>query len=162
MKTYVFSPFKNFPGISKTIKLLTSDQMSSFSFSKCLLRGSKMKKINQTNKKKQKTKNKPELVHCVFKRFIFTFMCTSVCLLICVYITCILCPQKPEEDVGCPGTGVTGGGELLCECWDTNPGPLKEHPVLSTMSCISSQIPTFISLYLPYLLVEWNICRRET
>lgn len=30
----------------------------------------------------------------------------------------------PEESIRCPGTKSTDGCELLCEWWESNPGPL--------------------------------------
>jgi hypothetical protein len=36
------------------------------------------------------------------------------------------------EGVRSPGTGVTDRYELLCGCWELNPVPLEEQPVLST------------------------------
>lgn len=40
------------------------------------------------------------------------------------------CPQRPEEGIRHPGTGVTELRELLCGCWESNPDPLEEHRVL--------------------------------
>lgn len=36
------------------------------------------------------------------------------------------------ESTGFCGTGITDGRELPCECWEWNPGPLKEQPELCT------------------------------
>ena len=49
----------------------------------------------------------------------------------CIYapLECLV-PQKPEEDIRFPGTGVTGGFEPPCWCWELNLGTLKEQPVL--------------------------------
>lgn len=38
------------------------------------------------------------------------------------------CLQRPEEAIGCPGAGVTGG-EPSCERWEPNRGPLREQVV---------------------------------
>ena len=35
------------------------------------------------------------------------------------------CLWRPEEDVTSPGTGITGGCEWSCGCWELNPGPWK-------------------------------------
>lgn len=43
-----------------------------------------------------------------------------------------MCPQKSEEGTGSPGTGVMDVCELLCWCWESNPGPLQELAVLLT------------------------------
>ena len=41
-------------------------------------------------------------------------------------------PRKPGQEAGFPGIGVTGSDEPPCVCWESNRGPLKEEPVLST------------------------------
>lgn len=58
-------------------------------------------------------------------------MCTGV-LPLCLPIHHMhaWCPQRPEEDAGSPGTGVTEDCELLCECSKLNPGPFQEQLVL--------------------------------
>ena len=47
-----------------------------------------------------------------------------------------VCPwglQRPEESFGCPGAGLTDGNELCSsECWELNPGPLEDQPMLLT------------------------------
>ena len=54
--------------------------------------------------------------------YVLTCMCSYMCLV----------PLgRPEDGVGCPGTKVLDNCELLCECWEPNPG-LQEHQVLST------------------------------
>lgn len=45
---------------------------------------------------------------------------------------CIQCPQSPDKAVRSPGTRVSDGCELLCLCWEQNPGPLEEQPVVFT------------------------------
>ena len=51
------------------------------------------------------------------------------CLYVCL---CNAHPQRPEGII-CPGTGVTTElCELLCGCWESNPGLLKEERVLIT------------------------------
>jgi len=39
---------------------------------------------------------------------------------------------EDREELGSPGTGVTDSCELPCECWELNPSPLEEQPVLLT------------------------------
>ena len=46
-----------------------------------------------------------------------------------VYRMCVI-HERPEEGIRFPETGVTDGYELLWECWELNPGPLQEQPVL--------------------------------
>ena len=36
------------------------------------------------------------------------------------------------KDTESPGTQVKDSCEPLCGCWEVNPGPLEEHPVLLT------------------------------
>jgi hypothetical protein len=40
--------------------------------------------------------------------------------------------QRTEEDIGSPGTGVTGGCEPLFGCWESNLGPVQEKQVFLT------------------------------
>ena len=49
------------------------------------------------------------------------------------------CPEKPEEDIGYPETGLTNSCELLCGCWELNSGPLEGHPLLLTAEPSSLQ-----------------------
>lgn len=58
------------------------------------------------------------------------FFFNSVCVYIngsCTYMSEY--PRNPEEDVGSPGAGVTGGCELQCGCWKLNEGPLQQQCV---------------------------------
>lgn len=43
-----------------------------------------------------------------------------------------LCSLHVCEGIRNPGTGVTDKCELPCGCWEMNPGPLEELPVLLT------------------------------
>jgi E3 ubiquitin-protein ligase NEDD4 len=40
--------------------------------------------------------------------------------------------EEAEEGVGSLGTEVTDSFELPCGCWESNPGPPEEQPVLET------------------------------
>lgn len=40
------------------------------------------------------------------------------------------CPQKPEQTIGSPVTGVRGGCKAPNMMQDLNPGPLQNQPVL--------------------------------
>ena len=54
-------------------------------------------------------------------------MCMPAC--VSVQYRHAWCQQNPEEDDG----SLEGDGcELLCACWELNPGSLKEQPVLPT------------------------------
>ena len=62
---------------------------------------------------------------------IYYFMYTHTCL----HAWCLL---RSEEKVRSPGTEVTGGCELPCGCWESNPDPLTAQSVLLTLSHLSS------------------------
>ena len=51
--------------------------------------------------------------------------------------------QKLEEGVRPPGNGVTDSCELPCGCWESNPHPLEEQPLLLTVSHLPE--PLFVS-----------------
>ena len=53
-------------------------------------------------------------------------VCRSVCQMHAWY------PRRPEEGVREPGTGLTGGCDLPCGCWELNMGPLEEQSVFLT------------------------------
>lgn len=40
------------------------------------------------------------------------------------------CPEKPEEDIGYPETGLTNSCELPCGYWKLNSRPFQEQQVL--------------------------------
>lgn len=42
------------------------------------------------------------------------------------------CPWSQDEHVGYPGTILTEDCRLTCGYWESNPGPLKEQPVILT------------------------------
>lgn len=53
----------------------------------------------------------------------------SICMDIlpaCMYMYGTHVLQKSEENIRSPGTIITGDCELLCGCWELNPGPLQE------------------------------------
>lgn len=47
------------------------------------------------------------------------------CLPFCLCSMCIQCPQKPEEGVSPPRTGITGGPSSAC--WEPNLDALQVH-----------------------------------
>ncbi|XP_040595935.1 E3 ubiquitin-protein ligase NEDD4 isoform X4 [Mesocricetus auratus] len=50
-----------------------------------------------------------------------------------------LCLDKPDDDVGSPGSDDTDGCEPPCGCWELNPGSLEEdHLLLTTEPCLHS------------------------
>ena len=50
----------------------------------------------------------------------------------CTFLYCIhtWSPREPEEGVDPLEPGDTDGCELRGGCWESNPGPLEEQPVL--------------------------------
>lgn len=66
-----------------------------------------------------------------------------------VHHVCMQYPQRPEQDTGSSGTGITNDCEVLCGCWKPKPGPLQEktipvsplHEIKS--SCLSKEDPFF-------------------
>ena len=78
-------------------------------------------------------------------------MCTPVCLHVC------LCRhQNRASDLA--GTGVTDHCELSCGCWEWNPAPLQEQPVL--LSLIYSSRP--IHLIYRDKVSHWSWSSRLT
>lgn len=54
-----------------------------------------------------------------------------------VYPGCVEASHMHErptdvQEVSSPGTAVIDGCKLLCECWESNPGPPQEQQVLLT------------------------------
>lgn len=43
-----------------------------------------------------------------------------------VYYLCAWCPQRTEEGMESPGTGVIGGREPTCRCCEWSLGPLEK------------------------------------
>ena len=58
----------------------------------------------------------------------FLFYVYAVYVYACVPYIC-KCPQRPEEGMGFPGTGVT---DLSCGLCELNPGPLEQPVLLPT------------------------------
>jgi hypothetical protein len=44
----------------------------------------------------------------------------------------VQCLWRSEDSVRPSGNGITDGFELLCGCWELNPGPQGEQSVLLT------------------------------
>jgi hypothetical protein len=61
--------------------------------------------------------------------FCFCFYDLVISIL-CPIVICLLVPVC--EDVRYPRTEVTDRCKLPCGCWEPNPGPLEEQPVLLT------------------------------
>lgn len=60
-----------------------------------------------------------------------------VCMSVCVPHACLVLEVRRGRET--PGAVVTAGCEPLCGCWESNPSPQGEQPVL--LSAESSQLP---------------------
>lgn len=58
--------------------------------------------------------------------------------------------QESEEGIRSPRPGATYGCELPYGCWEQNPGPLDEQPVLSNAEHLSSSILGILLLVLVF------------
>jgi hypothetical protein len=59
-----------------------------------------------------------------------------------------------KDQVRRTGTGVVNGCEPVCGCWELNPGPLQEQPVLLTAE--PSFPPSFVFFpHIPRLLGDY-------
>lgn len=81
----------------------------------------------------------------------FLFYVFPPCIHVC-YIHAT--PVGAKEDISLLGTGVPGGCEPPCRCWEVNPGPLEEHPVLLTSK--PSLQPLALILFLNSLILWKN------
>lgn len=55
-----------------------------------------------------------------------------------VYCKHACCPQRPEDEIEFPGTGVAGGCEPVCKYWDLSQGPLQSMEGSQLLSHLSS------------------------
>ena len=70
---------------------------------------------------------------------------------------CAQYTKQLEVGIGLPGTGVKGGFELTCGCWELNPGPLQEQPVLLTTEHLSeSYFFFFFNNIVLGMIVVWR------
>lgn len=60
-----------------------------------------------------------------YQPFIFTLCVCMFCLHVCVCTCVFLVPMESEEDVGFPGTRLSGGCELPCGVWELNSNYLQ-------------------------------------
>ena len=56
------------------------------------------------------------------------------------------CPQRPEEGARSPGTGLTGGCEPPCGCWESNLCPCKSSQSSQPLSHLSIPLKGIFSL----------------
>lgn len=78
-------------------------------------------------------------------------LCVNVLLAQSVHYRCVWCSERSGEYIQFPGTVVTEGCEPAHGCWDSNPCPMQEQQVLSTMEPslqLSNSISTLIILFL--------------
>lgn len=70
----------------------------------------------------------------------FTLFFNVYGYLVCIYVRtmCVPCTCRDQRGYQIPWAGVTDVCELLCGCWESNPGHLKEHPVLLTAKTLFS------------------------
>lgn len=68
------------------------------------------------------------------------YVCLHFCICVCVYYVHAWCPRRPEEGVRSPGTGVTGGCEPSCGCWQPHSPLQEELQVLLADELLSSLI----------------------
>jgi hypothetical protein len=69
----------------------------------------------------------PHPIYLLLKIYLFLFMSTF-CLLTSVCTTCVQCLRR--RGIASPTTGFRDGCEPPRGCWDLNPSPLEELPVL--------------------------------
>lgn len=93
------------------------------------------------------------LKFCISIRNVFFFMCFPHVYMYVCYIHAT--PVGAKEDISLLGTGVPVGCEPPCRCWEVNPGPLEEHPVLLT-SKPSLQPLALIIIFLNNLILWKN------
>jgi len=76
------------------------------------------------------------------KKIYFYFMCTGICLHVCLCTTCMpSSPRKPEDTNGSSGSGVASSCEPLHPRWKLNMGLLGDQPVLLTVKSLFSSPP---------------------
>jgi hypothetical protein len=96
--------------------------------------------------------------------FVFCFlilMCISVLLAYAsMHDLCLWCPQRLEEDIGSPGTGVKDSYWLLCECLESKLGPLEEKPLLRITEPSLHPNRCFLTLSLFIFLVPSNATQQ--
>lgn len=73
---------------------------------------------------------------------------TIIILCILLFCMCAPCVCSAEEDIASPG--VSDSCELLCGCWELNPGPLVEQPpswLLGLSFCLPVETLTLRSIF---------------
>lgn len=79
-----------------------------------------------------------------------------------VYYLCSWCPQRPEEDIESPGTGLTDSCKPTCGYWDLNTALLEEQPVLLTLGpytqpILFSFVVVFVCFFVCLILeIAWE------
>ena len=96
-------------------------------------------------------------IRLIFYRFISMyvyFMCMSV------IPACMQCTQRLEEGIISPRTGVIGGCELPCGCWELNLGPCKTSQRFFFVFCFFFCFFFFLFLFFAFYLVTTHQYNR--
>jgi hypothetical protein len=75
----------------------------------------------------------PHSVLLIFFFFFFLEKRFILCVVACMYSPFMQYLWRPEEGAWSSEAEVKYGCELPCGCWELNPGPLEEQPVLLTV-----------------------------
>lgn len=69
----------------------------------------------------------------LFKHYVLMFTCMGLlCTRMSVHHVSACIPQRPQEGIGSPGTGITEGCKMPCGCSESNLGLLEKQPVFLT------------------------------
>lgn len=70
-----------------------------------------------------------------------------MCMYMCLHeVMCTVCVQKPRDVFRSSSTEVADSREPPCACWELNPSPLQEQPMLFTAEAISLAYNNIIAL----------------
>lgn len=78
-------------------------------------------------------KSQVEEVILFFFSLLVCYLCAWVFCLHVIFVTCVLCPRRPEDSVRSPVTGVTDSCEPPCGCWEEQ-GMFLTEPSLQPMT----------------------------
>lgn len=74
-------------------------------------------------------------------------MCISIlCFYMSVQHMHVWCSQRLEEGINSPRTGLRGGNEPTCSCWELSPGSMEKLLVLSTSKPSPQTFSPFVTL----------------
>lgn len=98
----------------------------------------------------------------LLKKIFFCIFTCVFCLQVCMCTTCVQYLWRPEVGVQVSATGVTGGCELPCGCWELSTDPLQDQPVLLTtespcLPCVcKSYLKNSYATYIAFLEPKCN------